>query len=123
MNIVMNRPFLSPAVRRIAAAGFAVAMLFTGCLGRTTDRSDNMNSGPTPAQMGPPAARIVSLNPEQNFVVIDFTSRIVPAVGTRVGIYRNGKQVGAAQITEPVRAQLATADIVEGEVHVGDEAR
>jgi hypothetical protein len=82
-----------------------------------------MDSGPSPAQMGPAPARIVSLNPDQNFVVIDFTSRIIPAVGTRVNIYRNGKWVGAAQITEPVRAQFATADIVEGEVHIGDEAR
>ncbi len=69
------------------------------------------------------AARIVSLNSEHEFVVIDFMSRMVPAVGTRVNVYRNGKRVGAVRITEPVRAQLATADIVEGEVHVGDEAR
>jgi hypothetical protein len=47
----------------------------------------------------------------------------MPEVGARVTIYRNGKQVGAVWITEPVRGQLATADIVEGEVHVGDEAR
>jgi hypothetical protein len=63
------------------------------------------------------------MNPEHGFVVIDFSSRVVPAVGTRVNAYRNGKRVGAVRITEPVRGQLATADIVEGEVRVGDEAR
>jgi hypothetical protein len=56
-------------------------------------------------------------------VVMEFTSRMMPAVGTRVTIYRNGKRVGAVRITEPARAPLTTADIVEGEVHVGDEAR
>jgi len=38
-------------------------------------------------------------------------------------VYRDGKQVGTVQITEPVRARFATADILEGELRVGDEAR
>jgi hypothetical protein len=123
MNVVMNRPFSSPALRRIATVGFAVAVLFTGCLGGTTPGHGNLKVEPAPAPLGPAAAKIVSLNTEHRFVVVDFTSRKMPAVGTRVTIYRNGKQVGAVRITEPVRAQLATADILDGEVHVGDEAR
>jgi hypothetical protein len=123
MNIVMNRLFSSPAMRRIAMVGFAAAVLFTGCLGGTALRPDESGVGPSPAQLGPPAARIVSLNSEHDFVVIDFTSQMIPEVGTTVSIYRNGKRVGAVRITEPVRAQFATADIMEGEVHVGDEAR
>ena len=121
MNIMMSRSFPSPVVRRVALAGFAAAVLFAGCQGLTMSRPDNLDAGPSAAQLGPPAARIVSLNTEHDFVVIDFTSRMMPAVGTRVNIYRNGKRVGAVRITEPVRAQFATADILEGEVHVGDE--
>jgi hypothetical protein len=130
MNIVMSRLFLSPAVRRITVVGFAAAAFFTGCLGRTTmaparakAQPDNRRLEPSSAELGTMAARIVSLNSEHEFVVIDFMSRVVPAAGTRVNVYRNGKRVGAVRITEPVRAQFATADIVEGEVHVGDEAR
>jgi hypothetical protein len=122
MKIMMSRLFPSPIARRIAAVGFAVAVLFAGCLGRTAPRPEGSDVGPSAAQLGPPAARIVSVNLEHDFVVIDFTSRMMPAVGTRVNIYRNGKRVGAVRITEPVRAQFATADIMEGEVHVGDEA-
>jgi hypothetical protein len=109
-------------MRRIVIAGFAAAVLFTGCLGSTTPGPDESGVGPSPAQLGPPAARIVSLNSEHDFVVIDYTSHMIPDVGTTVSLYRNGKRVGAVRITEPVQAQFATADIVEGEVHVGDEA-
>ena len=90
---------------------------------RATAQPDNRRVEPSSTELGTMAARIVSLNSEHEFVVIDFTSRMVPAVGTRVNVYHNGKRVGAVRITEPVRAQFATADIMEGEVRVGDEAR
>jgi hypothetical protein len=130
--IMMSRQLPSRTVMFVCAASMALALFLTGCGGfmttapaRVTAQPQpiNQHREPTLAPLGPPAGRIVSLNPEQNFVVIDFTSHMMPAVGTRVTIYRNGKQVGAVRITEPVRAQLATADIVEGEVHVGDEVR
>ena len=63
------------------------------------------------------------MNPELGFVVIDFAPQTMPAPGTRVNVYRGGKRVGAVRITEPAHPPLATADIVEGEARVGDEAR
>jgi len=130
MKIVMSRSLPSPAARRIAAVGFAAAALVMGCLGcamtvppRATAQPDNLHPEPSPSELETTAARIVSLNSEQGFVVIDFASGVVPAVGTRVNVYRSGKQVGVVRITEPVRSQFATADILEGEVHVGDEVR
>ena len=72
---------------------------------------------------GAAAAKIVSVNSDLGFVVVDFASRTVPTVGTRVSVYRGDKRIGAVRITEPVHSPLATADIVEGEVRVGDEAR
>ena len=56
-------------------------------------------------------------------MVIDFVSRVVPAVGTQVNVYRGDKRVGTVRITEPMRAPFTTADVLEGQVHVGDEAR
>jgi hypothetical protein len=38
-------------------------------------------------------------------------------------VYRADKRVGEVQLTEPVRARFATADILTGEVRVGDEVR
>jgi hypothetical protein len=123
MNRVMRRQIPFPAMRRVAVAGLVVAVLFTGCQGSPTPKSSGLGVGRSPAPLGPAAARIVSVNSEHEIVVIEFTSRVMPALGTRVTIYRNGKPVGAVRITEPAHAPLSTADIVEGEVHVGDEAR
>src|ERR1017187_836526 len=74
--MMMSRPFPSRALRRIATVGFAAAVLFTGSLGGTTPGHDNLKIGPAPALLGPSAARIVSLNSEHKFVVIDFASRV-----------------------------------------------
>ena len=130
MNNLINRQFISPAVKRAAAAGCAAAVLFSGCLGsgttvpaRTTVKPGNVPLEPSPAQFGAAAAKIVSVNSDLGFVVVDFASRTVPTVGTQVSVYRGDKRIGAVRITEPVHTPLATADIVEGEVRVGDEAR
>jgi hypothetical protein len=66
-------------------------------------------------------AKIVSVNAEHNFVVIDFCSRSMPPIGTRLKVYRAGKRAGAVQLTEPVRARFATADVLAGEIHIDDE--
>jgi hypothetical protein len=63
------------------------------------------------------------VNAQHKFIVIDFTSHAMPLVGTELTVYRDGQRVGAVRITEPVRAPFATADIIEGELQVGDEAR
>ena len=67
--------------------------------------------------------RIASVNSELGFAVVDFAAQTMPPVGTRVNVYRGDKRVGTVRITEPVHAPLATADVVDGEVRVGDEAR
>jgi hypothetical protein len=76
-----------------------------------------------PAQFGPAPAKIRSVDSQYKFVVIDFTSRVMPAVGTELMVYREDKRIGAVRVTEPVRAQFATADVIEGDLHVGDEVR
>ena len=138
----MSRQFLPAAACRAVGWSLVAAMLAMGWLGCASIAPSRVpaparpspqpasapkfvtpNIEPSPAQWGPPPAKVVSLNPEHDFVVLDFTSRLVPPVGTRVDIYRNGKRIGAARITEPIRAQFATADILEGEVRVGDEVR
>ncbi len=75
----------------------------------------------TPAPMEVTPARITKVNNTYRFVVIDFASHPMPALGTRLAVYRDGKPVGQVQLTEPVRDRFATADILQGELHVGDE--
>ena len=117
---------------RAGAACLVLGTIATGCVGaRTTSappsrpaiQSQPGQLEPVPSQFGPGPAKVVSVNPELRFVVIDFSSRVMPPVGTRLNVFRGDKNVGAVQITEPVRARLATADIVQGEVRVGDDAR
>lgn len=115
---------------RAAFACLVLAVIVAGCLGRgptTPSRPavepESRRMAPAPSQFGPAPAKIVSVNPELGFVVVDFSARVMPPVGTRLNVYRGDKNIGAVRITEPVRSRLATADIVQGEVRVGDEAR
>jgi hypothetical protein len=105
-----------------------VAAAATGCASHNAQSSSAPNrtrdvAQVAPAQFGPAPARIRSIDSQYKFVVIDFTSRVMPAVGAQLTVYRNGKRVGLVRVTEPVRAQFATADILEGDLQVGDEAR
>jgi hypothetical protein len=76
-----------------------------------------------PAQSEEVPATIRKVDDTYQFVVIDFSSRAMPPVGTRLAVYRDGKPVGEVRISEPTRAQFATADILTGDLQVGDEAR
>jgi hypothetical protein len=105
-----------------------VAAAATGCASHNAQSNSTPNrtrdvAKVTPAQFGPAPAKIRSVDPQYKFVVIDFTSRVMSAVGTELTVYREGKRVGTVRVTEPVRAQFATADVVDGDVQVGDEAR
>ncbi len=76
-----------------------------------------------PAQLGAIPAAIRKVDDTYHFVVLDFSSRAMPPLGTRLAVYCGDRQVGEVRITEPSRAQFATADIVSGDLRVGDEAR
>ena len=80
-------------------------------------------TGKPAAQFTAAGAKITHVDAKLRFVVIDYRARAMPAVGTRVTVYRAGQRVGEVQITDPVRVSFATADIRDGEVRVGDEAR
>jgi len=119
-----------PSWRRAGCVCLMLAAVVWGC---SSPRAKTTSRAPAPAkpghvaaaasQVGPVPAKIVSVNPELKFVVIDFSTGTMPPIGTRLSVYRGEKEVGVVRVTEPARAQLATADIVEGEARVGDEAR
>jgi len=81
-------------------------------------------TGPQPVgQFIAAGAKITHVDAKLRFVVLDYRPLAMPAIGTRLGVYRAGQRVGEVQITDPVRVSFATADIRAGEVRVGDEAR
>ncbi len=109
----------------------ALSFTVTGCIHTTTTGSvdpqpvakpDQIVQQPT-SPFGPSPAKITLFNATHNFVVVDFSSRVLPPIGTTMPVYRKGLKVGEVRITEPVRGQLATADVVAGEARVGDEVR
>ncbi|HUK81249.1 MAG TPA: hypothetical protein VLZ12_01320 [Verrucomicrobiae bacterium] len=118
--------------RFVAAPSWLLAAVVTtaatGCASHnaqstaTTGRARDVTQV-APAQFGPAPAKIRSVDSQYKFVVIDFTSRVMPPIGTELAVYRKGKRVGVVRITEPARAQFATADVLEGDPWVGDEAR
>lgn len=83
-------------------------------------------TAPVPPSLFEPdatAARVASANEEYRFVVLDFSGHAMPPIGTRLKVYRDQQPVGTVQITEPMRGRFATADILDGEARMGDEAR
>lgn len=66
--------------------------------------------------------RIATLNPTGQFVVVDFNVGAIPPLRSRMNVYRSYTVVGVIQLTGPVRDNLVAADILSGEVAVGDEA-
>lgn len=65
---------------------------------------------------------VMLVNPNKNFAVIDFGTSTVPSVGAGLSIFRGGRMVGSVKITEPIKAPLASADIVNGTLASGDLA-
>jgi hypothetical protein len=99
----------------LAALGFTVA-----CTSRPSQKSA---AHPPPVKFAATPARITTINEAMRFVVLDFTNRTMPPVGTVLSVYRGDLRIGTVKITEPVRANFATADIIDGSPQVGDEAR
>ena len=67
--------------------------------------------------------RVVRTNVRLNFVVLDFGLTGLPPVGRQFAIYRLGKKVGQVRVSGPAWDTYAVADIIEGEIWMGDEAR
>jgi len=123
MNLWRDRQIVSAAVTRAMVLSVAT-VLVSGCMGSgATGPATHTAAHLEPVPSETDGGKIASVNLELGFVVVDFASRTMPAPGTRLNVYRGHRRVGAVRITEPVRAPLATADIVEGEARMGDEAR
>ena len=75
---------------------------------------------PKPAQA---SAKVVMVNAELKFVVLEFSTGEVPTVGSQITLYRGKDRVATVKATEPMKPPLVTADILDGEPRKGDEVR
>ncbi|MSU22004.1 MAG: hypothetical protein EXS30_11490 [Pedosphaera sp.] len=69
------------------------------------------------------AGKVVALNSNLRFVVVDFFLSQLPSVDQRLSVYRQGLKVADVKISGPERSNNIVADIIAGEAKVGDEVR
>ncbi len=68
-------------------------------------------------------ARVISVNEELRFVVLDFSLGSAPAAEQRLGVYRESVKVGEVRVTRWSSGRNVVANIVSGEARMGDEVR
>jgi hypothetical protein len=67
--------------------------------------------------------KVVSVNANLRFVVLNFPVGRMAAVDQQFNVYRQGQKVGEIKITGPQQDDNIIADITTGEVQAGDEVR
>lgn len=66
------------------------------------------------------AAKVLSVNADGRFVVLDFSAGQVPRLQQTLLLYRAGLKVGEVKITGPQADNAIVADLISGEAKVGD---
>ena len=70
-----------------------------------------------------PLGRVVSVNVNLRFAVIDFGLGRMPANDDRLSVFRKGLKVGEVKISGPQQDNNTIGDITNGEALPGDEVR
>jgi hypothetical protein len=113
-------------MKRFVSLPLAVAgVLLTGCLhfkskpvthaaasSTTVVTPDNSLSG-----------KVVSYNSVGRFVVLNFSSRRMPRMDSRLFLYRTGLKVAEVKVTGPQNDDNIVADLVSGDAQTGDDVR
>ena len=89
----------------------------------STQSPKSRNQPEGPRAVFPVSGNIVSVNPELEFVVLEFLPSRMPSEGTEMSVFRNGKPIGKVRITKPRMNNLVTADLISGAAQQGDEVR
>ena len=69
------------------------------------------------------AGRVISYNSTGRFLVLNFPSRLMPNTDQRLFLYRSGLKVAEVKVTGPQNDDNIVADLVSGDVTIGDEVR
>jgi len=67
--------------------------------------------------------KVVRVNVNAQFAVLNFPVGTMPAPGQRLNVYRQGLKVGEVKATGPQQDDNVVADIISGEALAGDELR
>lgn len=109
------------------------ALFAAGCAGPKAESGQGgLNTPATQAVQHPKiivtpdkskVGRVVRVNNDARFAVINFPIGSVPAEGRTMSAYRQGLKVGEIKVTGPGGDEYTVADIKNGDVQVGDEVR
>lgn len=69
------------------------------------------------------AGRVVTVNNAARFVVLNYPFGFLPSIDQRLNVYRLGQKVGQLKVSGPQQDTNTAADLITGEVQIGDEAR
>lgn len=69
------------------------------------------------------AGKVVSYNSVGRFVVLNFPSRRMPRMDSRLFLYRTGLKVAEVKVTGPQNDDNIVADLISGDAQTGDEVR
>jgi hypothetical protein len=69
------------------------------------------------------SGKVVKVNSEARFVILDFAINSVPQPERKLNVYRSGLKVGEIKVTGPERDNNTVADLIAGEAQVNDEVR
>lgn len=67
--------------------------------------------------------RVLKVDERLRFVVLDYSLYQLPAQGQVLVVERDGAEVGELKVNGPVRETTVSADIVRGELKLGDRTR
>jgi hypothetical protein len=69
------------------------------------------------------SGKVVRVNQNAGFAVLNFPVGMMPNADQRMSVYRKGLKVGEVKVSGPRQDDNTVADIVNGEVGIGDELR
>jgi hypothetical protein len=127
-------------MRMLLSLVLLVVLAVSGCAGKKDGAAVNppaptgMTGQPaTPVQTNRPGmivtpddaliGKVAKVNPEANFVVLNFPIGRLPKLDQKLNVYRLGLKVGELKVGGPQRDDNIVADLVEGQAQVGDEVR
>jgi len=112
-------------MRILLCLAIGTPLLLMGCAGRKA----NPAFAPLPdekvivtAESGL-TGKVIKMNLEGRFVVLNFPIGHLPALEQRLSVYRGGLKVGEVKITGPQMDDDIVGDLVNGEAQAGDEVR
>jgi hypothetical protein len=119
---------------RCLLSGLLCGLLLPGCVSTPVRPKPNPQA-PSPARIVQPpkpppvlpvgvlTGQVIRVNRAGRFAILRFPVGVDPQMDQRLGVYRNGAQVGELKVSPWRRDDYVAADLVEGDCQVGDGVR